>query len=127
MAVTYEPDTDRGKVRLLITDTDTDNPIFNDEEIDTFLGFSEYDGENDIFIAAAYALETIATSEALTQKAVKILDLSTNGPAVAKELRDHAEKLREKADQMAGFDIANMNLNTWVAEQLIINNALRDE
>jgi hypothetical protein len=34
---TYDPTTDAGKVRLLISDTDVTTPIFTDVEIATFL------------------------------------------------------------------------------------------
>ena len=42
MAWTYAPIcvTDKDRVRLLISDTDEDNPLFEDEEIDLFLAMS---------------------------------------------------------------------------------------
>lgn len=120
MAFTYDPNTDRGKVRLLITDNNSESPIFNDTEIDTFLELSAYDGENDILIAAAYALETIATNEALVQKVIKTLDLSTDGTRVADAIMKRARELRNQADQYAGFEIAEMNVNKASALEIII-------
>ncbi len=68
MAFTYDLTTDRGTVRLIITDSDHDNPIFEDNEIDKFLILTAIDGTNDVNLASAMALETIASSEALVQK-----------------------------------------------------------
>lgn len=125
MAFTYNQGTDLARVRLLITDTNENSPIFQDEEIQEFLDLTGYDTGNDVFYAAALALETIARSEALVQKRITILDLSTDGPAVAKELRESAKELRRKSEEMAGFEIATMNVNNWTSIDLIINKWLR--
>src|SRR5450759_3180526 len=90
--MTYDPTTDAGKVRLLITDTDTTDEIFTDAEITTFLSAAISGG--DIFLAAANALETIARSEVLVQKVISLLDLTTDGSSVAAELRLSAQVLR---------------------------------
>jgi hypothetical protein len=84
--------TDVGQVRLLINDTFTEQ-VFSDEEIETFL-FLEGDS---VKLAAAQALETIATDEALTSKVIRSQDLNTNGPEVAAELRARAKILRSQA------------------------------
>ncbi len=103
MAIDYT--TDIGRVRLLITDTDEASPIFSDAQIEAFL-----DIEGDVLkLGAARALETIAVNEALVQKRIKLLDLSTDGPAVAKALQDAAKHLREEvakedADAEQEFD-----------------------
>jgi hypothetical protein len=66
----------------------------------------------DTLRAAAAALDTIASNEALVQKKIRSLDLQTDGPAVAKELRAHAAELRRQAeeeDTAAGdFEVAEM-------------------
>jgi len=84
----------RDKVRLLITDTDREHEIFTNIEIDTFL---EIEGSV-VKLAAALALETIATNEALTLKVIKLLDLQTDGAKLAEVLMKRAEKLREQSD-----------------------------
>lgn len=84
--------TDRGRVRLLINDTDVD-PVFNDREIDAFLAM-EGDSPK---LAAAQALDTIADDEALTSKVIRSQDLSTNGASVAAGLRERAKSLRSQA------------------------------
>jgi len=111
MSVTYNLGTDVGVARLIISDSDVANPIFQDEELAAFLSM-----ENDnIKLGAAQALDTIATNEALTQKAIKILDLTTDGPKLAVALRLHATSLRAQvsADEAAAeagtdFDWAEM-------------------
>lgn len=88
----YDPSTPAGRVRLLCTDTDSTRPIFEDAEIAAFIAL-----EGDTFNAAALALETIAVNEALVQKRIKLLDLSTDGPAVAASLLTRAKELRARA------------------------------
>jgi hypothetical protein len=104
MTYTYDPTTDRGRVRLLIRDTHTDDAaaqIFTDEEVDAFLAI---EGDN-IRLAAAQALDTMASNEAIVLKVVRIGDLSTNGAQVADALRKHAAELRRQDAEGSGdFD-----------------------
>lgn len=93
-----DPTTDLGMVRTLITDLDESNFLFTDPQITAIL--ARFGGR--VLRAAAAALDTIATSEALISKRIKTLDLSTDGPAVAKALREHAQRLRDEDD--AGVD-----------------------
>jgi hypothetical protein len=62
----------------------------------------------DTFLAAADALDSIAASEVLIQKKIRILDLQTDGPAVAAALHKRAAALREQArgEGESEFDIA---------------------
>ncbi len=88
--------TDAEKLRLLISDTGGDSGtdyIFNADEIDTFLEL-----EPTLYRAAATALRTLAANEALVQKRIKFLELSTDGPAVSKELRAAAQDFENRAD-----------------------------
>ena len=84
-------------VRLLITDTDTEAAIFADALI---AGFLRIEG-NSIKKAAAQALDYIASRESLVQKRITTLGLSTDGPAVAKDLRVHAASLRSQSEDEA--------------------------
>ncbi len=104
MAATYDPDTDRGKVRLLISDVDTASATFTDEEIDTFLTMGD-----SVRDSAAVALETIAGNQALVLKRIKTHNLETNGPELAKELRALATQLRDTDDQAGVFLIADQS------------------
>ena len=104
----------RDKVRLLITDTDREHEIFTNIEIDAFLDMEE----DDIRGAAALALETIATNEALTLKVIKLLDLQTDGAKLAETLMKRAEKLREQSDAAdEEFDIYTVVDDTTGTEE----------
>lgn len=80
----------RDLVRLFISDTNTGEYIFEDAELDALLSLQA----GNVRYAAADALEIMARSEAMISKRIKILDLQTDGPAVAKELRESAATLR---------------------------------
>lgn len=122
MSFTYDTATDTGRVRLLITDRDSSNQTFSDEEIAAFLTLS-----GSVFRAAAQALDVIATNEALVQKRIKTLSLQTDGPAVAAELRKQAEALRERDNETdAGFDIAEMVVDDFSERERRFKQALRE-
>ena len=131
MAFTYTAGaTDKDDVRLIIRDTDTvtvANQFFTDEEINAFLALNN----GDVRYAAGDALDTWASNEAMVTKAVTLLDITTNGPAVAKAMRDHANKLRELADTAAlegdaGFDVAEMALGIPHDREQYENEAIRE-
>lgn len=86
--------TDAGRVRLLATDINEDDPLFTNAQVEAFLALA---GGN-VKRAAARALDTIAVSEVLVSKKIRTQDLSTDGPAVAKALREQAKALRDEAD-----------------------------
>jgi len=89
-----------GQVRLLIADTDEHNVLLSDEQIAAFLRM-----EGNVKLAAAQALDAIASSEALISKRITTVDgASTDGPAVAAELRQRAQALREQAAEGLGGD-----------------------
>jgi hypothetical protein len=85
-----------GKVRLLILDTASapGDRLFSDDQLDALL---DMNGQG-IKRTAAQALLTVAMSEALLSKKIRTQDLSTDGPAVAKELREQAAVLAGQAD-----------------------------
>jgi len=97
--ITVDPSTDIGRVRLLATDLNDVDPLFEDTQIGAFLTIES----GNVKRAAALALETIAVSEVLVSKKITTSDgLSTDGPAVAKELRDRAAALRKQSDEEVG-------------------------
>lgn len=85
-----------GKVRLLILDTAPaqQDRLFADDQLDAFL---DMNGQS-VKRTAAQALLTVAMSEALLSKKIRTQDLSTDGPAVAAELRLQAAVLAKQAD-----------------------------
>lgn len=127
MAFSYNLATDVGKIRLLIMDNTLDTYLFEDGEISAFLAFEAANVKR----AAALALETMASNEAYVLKRITLLDLTTDGPAVAKALRDRAADLRAQADrddQADGggtFGIAEWVVDDFSARQRLINERLR--
>lgn len=128
MSFTYDTTTSRGRVRLLVTDTDSSSYLFEDAEIDAFLALAP---ESSVYRAAAQALEVTACSEVLVQKRIKLLDLSTDGPAESKELRELAASYRQQADQIeaaeegGAFDIAEMPIDVFGYREHLWNERLR--
>lgn len=125
MAFSFDLSTDTGKIRLLIPDADADVHVFSDEDLAAFLALEG----GRVKRAAALALETMASSEAYTQKAIRLLDLSTDGPKVAAELRARAKTLREQdaaavsdeqtAEGYVGFEVAEWPLGPASARDRI--------
>lgn len=104
----YDPTTDAGKVRLLISDVDDAAPVFTDGEIAAFLDL----GGDSVLRAAALAAETIAGNETLLLKYIRSRGLELDGPAVGRELRQLAKQWRETSTADAGDDtfyIATVN------------------
>lgn len=81
-----------GKVRLYTADLDEAAPLIGD---DVLTGFLALHGDEPL-LAAAEALEAMATSEVLVARKIRTQDLSTDGPAVAAELRRRAADLRAR-------------------------------
>lgn len=93
MAIDYT--TPVGQVRLLIADVEESNFLLADDQITGYLAIES----GRVKRAAARALDAIATSEVLVSKKIRTLDLQTDGPAVAAELRALAKQLRDEDDQ----------------------------
>lgn len=127
MVFTYALATDIGKVRLLVPDNQAASYVFEDDEIEAFLTL-----EVDARRAAALALETIASSQAMTLKVIKTLDLQTDGAKLANSLIERAAKLRAQAEEAeaaedgGGFDVIEMVPNTFATRERVWNQALRE-
>jgi hypothetical protein len=123
VTATYDPATTAGQVRLLIADTDVDGAVvyFQDDEIAAFLALAQ---GSSVLLAAAHALEVLAGNEALVSKKVRTRDgQQTDGPAVAKELREQAKALRA---EWARLDDLNDDEDWAVAELVVDDFSLRD-
>lgn len=127
MAFTFDVATDVGRVRLLIPDRTAAEPLFEDEEIETFLDLES----DNVRRATALALETIASDQALTLKVIKSLDLSTDGAKVSDALLKRAERLRTQADEVEAaedgglFDIAEMVPTAFAYRERLAKAAMR--
>lgn len=102
MAIDYTQAT--GQVRLLISDVMESESMLSDDMIAGYLaryGVAPVDPptpRGPISRAAADALDSLATSEALVGKVIRTADgLTTNGAQVAEALRKHATALRARA------------------------------
>ncbi|HET7398990.1 MAG TPA: hypothetical protein VFJ94_10755 [Intrasporangium sp.] len=93
------------QVRLLISDVSTDaaKQILTDAQVGGYLAINA----GNVRLAAADALDAIASSEALVSKVIRTQDLATDGAKVADALRRHATSLRALAgaDDEGVFDI----------------------
>ncbi len=104
--------TDIGKVRVLLGDTEATDVVagvgnymyFGDDEIAAFLTMY---GDN-VKLATARAMETIAGSQALLLKSWSSDDLTVNGDKIAESLRKIAAQLREEALQDESNEYFNM-------------------
>ncbi len=127
MTFTYDPSTSRGRVRLIIPDRIDSSHLYEDDEIDTFLTLESANLRR----AAALALETAAADNALVLKAMSLMDISTNGPAVASALMARAAQLRKQADDAEAaedggvFDIAEMITTDFAWRERLWNEAQR--
>lgn len=125
MTFTYDVATNTGKVRLLIPDRNLDDYVFEDEEIAAFLAM-----ETTIRSTAALALETIASDQAMVLKAIRLMDLSTDGPKVADSLMKRAAELRAQDEAIldeedAGFEIAEWVVDDHSYDEKLLNEYLR--
>lgn len=106
MTATYVPGSTIGNIRLYCTDTNLTSPIFTDEELNQFLSL-----EGDIRLAAAAALERMASSQTLLAKVRAVGDISLDGVSLAKQLMANAQNLRETVHTQgaySAFDIAEL-------------------
>lgn len=94
----YDVTTNVGKVRLLLNDIDDNSPVFSDDELQAFL---DIEGGS-IKRAAAQAIDSQATNEALAAKVIKDHELTTDGAKLADAMRKHAAALRAQAKEDEG-------------------------
>ena len=129
MSFTYDASTPAGKVRLLCTDRDSNNQAFQDDEIQAFL---DLNGQS-IILAAAQALDQLASNEAFIQGKIKLENLETDGTALAAALRAQADKLQKQYAEGIGdptdpgYDYAEQLLDVFSERQIWINRSLRQQ
>lgn len=118
----YNLSTNVGKIRALIPDNSATSYVFEDEEIEVFYSLEG----SSLKRAAALALETIASNEAMVLKVIRLLDIQTDGAKVADALLKRAALLRKQADDEetaadAGFDIAEMVVDQFTYRDKMLN------
>jgi len=128
MAFTNDTATDIGKLRLLLVDVDASNPIFQDNELEVFLGLKS----NNLQRAAALAYRVMAGNQALVLKVIQLLQLQTDGAKTADALRAVAKDFDASADfddASSGnlFDWAEMVLNPFGERERLLNEIERNQ
>jgi hypothetical protein len=100
--------------------------LLSDDQIQSMLDLND----DNIRLAAADCLDSIATSQALIQKRIKLLDLTTDGPALADSLRKQAKSLREQVlspeFQEPSFEIIEQINDTAGYSEKIIKDLMRE-
>ena len=102
-------------LRLLVGDThpDPDKQLFTDTDISSIAAH-----EPSAKMTAAALLDLAAGSELLLSKKIQSQDLSTDGPAVAKELRAMAAELRRQHTADADTEGWDMAVFTFTEQHL---------
>lgn len=117
--------TDVGQFRLIVPDRDEANFVFTDDEVSAFISL-----EGDVRRAAALALETIASDNAMMLRYTQVLGLTVDGTRTSDALLKRAVALREQANQAddregGAWDIATMDLDPFTRREILIDAALR--
>jgi hypothetical protein len=131
MAFTYIPGTPIFYCRLLIPDTNPDNPIFSDDEINGFMQIKQMTWQSSMFSsyqqgtvqlpqtpsnflrAAALALNTLAGNSSRLAGVTKLLDVSLNPAAAAKALQDTAQRYLDMDNNSGAFAIYEQCTTVW--------------
>lgn len=126
MSYTEDPTTVQGKIRLRIADRNPSNPIFQDEDLLTFYT----DEGSSVKRACAAALEAIAINEALVQKVIKNLALSTDGAKLADQLLKSADRYRAQAEEDEAteadtWDVIEQAVDHFTTREIRHNSRLR--
>jgi hypothetical protein len=94
---------------LLIPDRVSAEAVFSDEELTAYLAL-----EVGVRRAAAAAIETIATDEALVQKVMRTGGTSTDGAKLSDALLARARNLRTLADTEDEAEDGGIFVTEWV-------------
>lgn len=90
------------QVRLLTSDVDPNNQVFDDTDYTTFLTLR---GDNPR-LAAATALRAMAGNIVQIRGKLNMLDLTLDGPAQARSLYDLADRYEAEVDEAGAFELA---------------------
>jgi hypothetical protein len=131
MNFTYTPGTPIFYVRLLIPDTNSDNPIFQDDEIQGFMQINQQIWQSSMYYsyqggrlqlpftpsnflrAAALALNSLAGNAARLAAVTGLLDVKLNPAAAATALKAQAQAYLDMDDNSGAFAIAEQVTTVW--------------
>lgn len=85
------------------------------------------DADASVRFAAANCLDAIASSQALLLKRITLLDLQTDGAALAKSLRDHAAALRDLSQMEPAFEIIEQINDGYGYREKVLKDWLRED
>jgi len=126
LGVAYTLDEDLGVSTFVVAPEDGStvshtyqHTILSDAQITAFLALEG----NDTRLATAMSLETIASSEVLVQKVIKIMDLSTDGARVSAELRARAQALRDAVAGSGAFGWAEVPMDQFAYREKLLRDA----
>ena len=112
--------TDREKVRLRIGDSDADDRLFTDDEIDSFLE----DNGDVVLLACADASEALAGTAALLAKLQKTANFTVDRKSIAAELRANAVAFRRQAESVPSAFVAQIAASQPSAEEILRNSSV---
>ncbi len=134
------------RVRLLVADTDSSSPIFEDDEVMQALYVESSQGlyisgqaattaapvanpgipqVYSIYRAAALLLDAIAANKSRLASVVQILDVKLAPSEAAKMLREQAKGYRELEENAGHFAIAEWVLDGFTARERVVNQWMR--
>jgi hypothetical protein len=131
MSFSYTPGTPIFYVRLLIPDTDSSNPIFQDAEIQGFMDVNQMTWQSSMYSsyqagtlqlpstpsnflrAAALALNSLAGNASRLAAVVGLLDVKLNAAAAANALQARAQFYLGMDDNSGAFAIYEQVTTTW--------------
>ncbi len=143
MSFSYDLSTTTGKMRLLLGDTNSSSPNFQDEELSTIAditttqlsGNAALFGEqslatNDVlFHACANAVDSLAAriGSGKGGQTYKLGDYEITGSDQVKTLQDIAQRFRDAINNMPAWSIVQENLSGFNELTIIRNWVLRTE
>lgn len=136
MSFTYDPTTNLGKVRLLVADTDSADPTFQDDEVQAALdmnssaflfvsgaGFGASFNPSPVVYSVWRAAATLLRSRSAVMAAgslvTQLLDVKLSPEKSALALKDLAQVYMDMEDRSGSFAIAEMVPNVFAARERI--------
>lgn len=146
MSFTYDPSTQQGQIRLLIADTDSSHPIFQDAEIQAAMtlesssslyisGMASANGNvgpppvnvTSTLRSAAMLLDSLASNKARLAGVIALLDVKLSFKDAAAALHTQATNYREVEANQGHFAIAEMVNDQFGARERVWKQLLRLE
>jgi len=123
MSFTFNTVTNIGKVRVLIGDTTQATALLSDEEINVTLGLTS----NDIYLASAISLKSIAANKAAIAKRIKAGNYEEDPKAVVSGLLEIAKNYEERSRMTPADADTEIFYTDFNYNDILIQKALRGE